>query len=140
MSEEDSIQAAADHGTRPRGRAAPVLRARRFPERAGRRRRDGEELRPRRADQAIGGRDAQCLSQFPPDWRDRVMHVRMTVGNDTLMGGDAPPDHYQAPHGFCVSVSAATRADAERMFNELSANGKITMPFQETFWSSGFGM
>ena len=84
--------------------------------------------------------ESPMKDQFPPDWRDRVMHVRMTVGNDTLMGGDAPPDRYQAPHGFCVSVSAATRADAERMFNELSANGKITMPFQETFWSSGFGM
>ena len=78
--------------------------------------------------------------QFPPEQHNRVMHVRLRVGNDVLMGSDAPPDHYAVPHGMCVSISAPTAAEAAHIFNELSANGKITMPFQRTFWSEGFGM
>jgi PhnB protein len=84
--------------------------------------------------------ESPMKDQFPADWRDRVMHVRLAVGNDTLMGGDAPPDHYQAPHGFCVSISAKKRDEAARIFEELSADGKVTMPFEKTFWSTGFGM
>ncbi len=84
--------------------------------------------------------ESPMKDQFPAEWRDKVMHMRMKVGGDTLMGSDAPPDGYSAPHGMCVSISAPTRPDAERIFNELSADGKITMPFQQTFWSSGFGM
>lgn len=30
-------------------------------------------------------------------------------------------------------------ADAERIFKALAENGTITMPYQKTFWSSGFG-
>jgi len=69
-----------------------------------------------------------------------VMHVALKVDGDALMGSDAPPDRYEAPRGMYVSVHAKTSGDAERIFNELSAGGKIEMPFQKTFWSPGFGM
>jgi len=31
-------------------------------------------------------------------------------------------------------------AEGERVFSALAQNGKIQMPFQETFWAKGFGM
>lgn len=99
-------------------------------------------------ERCLGGRiemlmtngESPMKDQTPPEHRNRVMHVRLRVGNDVLMGSDCPPNQYSAPHGFCVSISAPTRADAERLFNGLSADGKVTMPFQKTFWSEGFGM
>jgi PhnB protein len=39
-----------------------------------------------------------------------------------------------------VSVSISDLERARRIFETLAANGKITMPFQETFWARGFGM
>ena len=39
-----------------------------------------------------------------------------------------------------MSIHPKTLADAERIFKELSASGKVEMPFQKTFWSPGFGM
>jgi len=69
-----------------------------------------------------------------------VMHVALKVDGDTLMGSDAPPDRYAAPQGMYVSIHPKTYGDAERLFNELSAGGKVEMPFQKTFWSPGFGM
>jgi PhnB protein len=79
-------------------------------------------------------------SHFPPEMHSRVIHVRMVVGTQVLMGGDAPPQHYQAPQGLNVSITTKDPADTERIFNELSAGGKITMPLQKTFWSVLFGM
>ena len=31
-------------------------------------------------------------------------------------------------------------ANAERIFNALAEDGRVTMPFEKTFWSPGFGM
>jgi PhnB protein len=29
----------------------------------------------------------------PPEWRDKIMHARLAVNGQVLMGSDAPPDH-----------------------------------------------
>jgi PhnB protein len=79
-------------------------------------------------------------AQVPADWRDKVMHVTLAVGDQLLMGCDPPPGHYQAPAGFSVTIQFNDTAAGESVFNTLSENGKITMPFQKTFWSPGFGM
>ncbi len=76
----------------------------------------------------------------PPEWRDKIMHVRMRVGEDVLMGSDAPPGHFSPPQGFSVSLQIKNPADGERIFNALAAEGKVIMPFQQTFWAVGFGM
>ena len=78
--------------------------------------------------------------QVPPDWRDKVIHVRLEVGKHAIMGSDAPQEHYAAPQGLYVSISVPSRPDGERIFNELAAGGQVTMPFEKTFWSPGFGM
>lgn len=77
--------------------------------------------------------------QVPANWRDKIMHVRMTAGGKVLMGSDAPPDRYQKPQGFSVSLSVAEPADAERMFKALAEGGSVQMPLQETFWALRFG-
>jgi PhnB protein len=83
--------------------------------------------------------ESPMRDQTPPEWHSRVLHVRMTVGNAVLMGSDAPPQHQETPQGFSVSLSFSTPAEAERVFNALAHGGRITMPFQATFWSAGFG-
>jgi PhnB protein len=84
--------------------------------------------------------ESPMKDQVPPDWHDKVIHVRLEVGGMALMGSDAPPSHYAAPQGITVSISVAATAEGERIFNALAAGGKVTMPFQQTFWSPGFGM
>jgi PhnB protein len=70
----------------------------------------------------------------------QIMHARLDIDGQTLMGADAPPGRYQAPQGTMVSVSLGDLERARRIFATLAENGKITMPFQETFWARGFGM
>ena len=76
----------------------------------------------------------------PAEWRSKIIHARLTVGDGVLMASDAPPDHYEKPQGFSVSIQIKDKAEAERIFNALAENGKITMPFEKTFWAAGFGM
>jgi PhnB protein len=83
--------------------------------------------------------ESPAKDQVPPDWRDRVIHARLVVGGQALMGSDAPPDQYERPQGTYVSLSIAS-ADAERIFKALAEGGTVGMPFQKTFWSPGFGM
>lgn len=84
--------------------------------------------------------ETPMAGEMPPEWHDRVMHAMLVVGDQTLMGADRMPGQQGAAEGFAVVLDFDTRAEAERIFNTLAENGKVTLPFQETFWSGGFGM
>lgn len=83
---------------------------------------------------------SQAEEQVPAEWRDKILHARMDIGDSVLMASDAPPGHYEKPNGFSVSIELEDRAEAERIFNALADGGTVGMPFQATFWSTGFGM
>jgi PhnB protein len=76
----------------------------------------------------------------PADWRKKILHARLTVGDQVLMGSDAPPDRYEKPQGFSVSLNVNAPAEAERIFHALAENGKVQMPLEQTFWAVRFGM
>jgi PhnB protein len=76
----------------------------------------------------------------PPELRNKILHARLIVGGDALMGSDAPPDRYETPKGSSVSLQIDDAADAERIFHALAENGIVQMPIQQTFWADRFGM
>ena len=41
--------------------------------------------------------------RVPAEWRNKVMHAHMTVGDQALMGMDAPPERFHKPQGFHVN-------------------------------------
>ncbi len=84
--------------------------------------------------------EAPGCENAPAAVREQIIHARIDLGGQYLLGCDAPPDRYQVPQGFAVMAAVEKRADAERIFNALADNGTVTMPFQETFWAHGFGM
>ena len=77
---------------------------------------------------------------FPTEWRDKVMHARMSAGKTVLMGSDAHEGQYQLPQGFSVSLNLKDVAEADRVFQALSTNGTVQMPIQQTFWAKRFAM
>lgn len=86
------------------------------------------------------GADAPPGIPVPPEARDRIMHARLAVGDELLMGGDAPPGRGCHPQGFSAHIKVDTPADAERIFRELGAGGSVMMPIAESFWARRFGM
>src|SRR5580704_6539534 len=69
--------------------------------------------------------------QVPAEWGSKVMHARMNIDGMILLGSDPPPDRYQPPQGFSVSLSVKDPAETERIFHELEQNGKVQMPIQK---------
>jgi PhnB protein len=84
--------------------------------------------------------DSPIANEVPPDWRDRVLHARLVIGDTILMASDAPTEHYQKPQGFSVSLQVDKASEAERIFRELSQGGTVTFPIDQTFWAERFGM
>jgi len=68
------------------------------------------------------------------------MHARLNVRGQRLMASDIPPDSYQKPQGFAVSLGITDVAEAERIFHALEENATVLMPLQKTFWAESFGM
>jgi PhnB protein len=75
-----------------------------------------------------------------PDWRNKIIHARLKVGDTVLMASDAPPDRHETMKGFSVSLNVDNPTDAERIFGALAEHGTVRMPIQETFWALRFGM
>lgn len=85
-------------------------------------------------------RGTPAEQHVPSDWQDKIMHARLDVGDAVLMGSDSPPEHYQAPQGFSVSIQIKDVAEAERIFRALADQGTVKMPMEKTFWAQRFGM
>jgi PhnB protein len=98
-------------------------------------------------EQVLGGKlelqthaDSPMAEQTPPGWSDRILHARLVIDDQVLMGSDSPPEQHDTPKGFSVSVTVNDPSQADRIFQSLAANGSVQMPIQETFWASRFGM
>lgn len=83
---------------------------------------------------------------IPEHLADRIMHVSLPISKETvLIGNDAMDEFSPGPptvygNNFTVSVNAATKNEADRLYNELSAGGHAMMPMSNTFWGSYFGV
>jgi len=74
--------------------------------------------------------------------QNRIMHVSLPIGNTILMASDSHPRYGDVGFGdnFSISINAESTDEADRIFNGLSAGGKIEMPLNKTFWGAYFGM
>lgn len=99
-------------------------------------------------EQCLGGKitammtygESPMAEQTSPEQRSKIMHTQLTVGDQELMGSDAPPEMFEEPKGFYVSLQFNDPAEAERIFHALAENGTVRMPIQQTFWAARFGM
>jgi PhnB protein len=78
--------------------------------------------------------------QVPAEWRNKIIHARLAFGDQVLMASDVPPDQYEKPKGFSVTVSVSDAGEAEKIFKALAEGATVQMPIQETFWAVRFGM
>lgn len=81
---------------------------------------------------------------LPAEVGNLIMHISLPIGKGAaLMGSDAL-DGFGPPmvfgNNFAVSIDAPSDAEADRLYNGLSAGGAQTMPMSKTFWGSYFGM
>jgi len=69
------------------------------------------------------------------------MHARLTFDGGMLMASDTMAGQaYEGMKNFSLSLMYPTAAEGKRIFDALGQGGKVTMPFDKTFWAEGFGM
>lgn len=72
----------------------------------------------------------------PPEWKDAILHARMTLGDTELMGADIPTA--QPMRSAYLTLITGRIDEAERVYAALSEGGEIFMPMQETFFAPRF--
>jgi PhnB protein len=98
-------------------------------------------------EQALGGKieakstfaDTPMAAQMPA-MKDKIVHARIRIGDQLVMGSDTPPQNFSEPQGFSMSLGAASSAEAERLFEALSAGGEVRMAMAPSFFAERFGM
>ena len=78
--------------------------------------------------------------QAPPGRGNKIMHAAFKVGDTTLMADDGMGPENAEFKGVTLALTAATDADARRLFDALGDGGTVQMPLTKTFWTSSFGM
>jgi PhnB protein len=77
---------------------------------------------------------------LPPGADEKIMHASFRVGATTVMASDGMAHDGPRFAGVSLSITVATEAEADRVFNALAAGGAIEMPIGRTFWSPRFGV
>ena len=81
--------------------------------------------------------DAPGPTRLGPEWKDAVLHARMSIGGAALAGADIPSA--QPMRSAYLSLNPESDAEAERIFAALADGGDVLMKMEETFFASRFG-
>lgn len=90
--------------------------------------------------------DIPADENLPPlsdEMKNRCIHVSLEIAPGyVLMGSDTNPalGKFVVGNNIDIAIGTDSKEEAERIFKSLSENGKITVPFEETFWGAYFGM
>ena len=71
---------------------------------------------------------------------EKILHAEFTIGETTLMASDGMASGTPEFKGIGQSVTTASDAETQRLFNALADGGQVQMPLGKTFFSSAFGM
>jgi PhnB protein len=74
---------------------------------------------------------------IPPEWKDAVLHARLTIGGTELSGADIP--NAEPMRSAYLTLSIDSDKEAERVFAALAEGGRVLMKMEETFFASRFG-
>ncbi len=79
----------------------------------------------------------------PESIKKMILHVELpTIGNHILMGTDAPKEmgfNLISGNNMHICLEPSSREETERIFNELSEGGEVTMPLEDMFFGAYFG-
>lgn len=75
-----------------------------------------------------------------PEWKNAVLHARMTLGDTELLGADTPPDRFQPMRSAYLTLTLDSSSEAERIYALLIEGGQVFMPIAETFFAFRFAM
>jgi PhnB protein len=84
--------------------------------------------------------ESPMAADSPIEMHDKILHATLKIADQELLGADVAPGDFERPQGFSVVLDLLEPAEGKRVFGALAEGGSVRMPFQETFWSPGYGM
>lgn len=71
----------------------------------------------------------------------KILHIALPIDDQTiLMASDVPSTNaLTIGNNVYISIHTETKDEAKRLFDGLSAGGKIEMPIEDQFWGDYFG-
>jgi PhnB protein len=84
-------------------------------------------------------------SEFPvpENEANKIMRIVLPIGGNTLLANDVPESMgpvSENENRSKIAISAETKAEADKLFNGLSAGGSVEMPMAESPWGTYFAM
>jgi PhnB protein len=76
--------------------------------------------------------------QIPADWKNKVLHARVEIGNSVLMGADVPSA--EPMRSAYLTLTTDTEQEAERVYRLLGEGGEIFMKMEKTPFANRFAM
>jgi PhnB protein len=77
-------------------------------------------------------------TNVPADWKNKVLHARIEIGETVLMGADIPGAEPMRSAYLTLRVDSDETAD--NLYVVLSEDGQIFMKMAETFFAFRFAM
>ncbi len=74
---------------------------------------------------------------------NKIMHIALPIGKNFLMANDVPESMGRTNENenrSKIAITAASKEEADKIFNGLSAGGQVEMPMSDSPWGSYFGM
>lgn len=73
---------------------------------------------------------------------EKIMHISLRIGPNSLMGSDIPNAFPKAIQGtnYYIMLDTESESEATRIFTHLAREGSVAMPLEKTFWGAFFGM
>ena len=83
------------------------------------------------------------MTKIAEEDKNLIMHIELPIlGGHILMGTDAPESmgfKLNFGNNIHISLEPDTKAEAKRLFDALSVDGKITLELQVMFWGAYYG-
>jgi len=80
--------------------------------------------------------DSPMADVVPEGWEGKIMHGSVRIGGKLLEGADVPPERYEKPQGFSLSLNVPTADEDESVFEKLGNGGQVWYPIAKTFCRS----
>lgn len=79
--------------------------------------------------------------ESPEDFKDKVMHGKLSAGSLSFMVSDCPPGvSVHSGDNLSLSLNFNDVNELNETFAALSEEGKVTMELEDTFWGARFGI
>jgi PhnB protein len=76
--------------------------------------------------------------QLPAEWKDKILHAHIKIGDCVLMGADIPTA--EPMRSAYLTLTVDTETDAERLYGLLSEGGEVFMKMEKTPFANRFAM